>query len=343
MMFKRFLSVIAACAVLVFSGCGRSEPDADPVSSTVGVTSGGTSNAASDASSDAAESSSVESFEVTPPFFKVTDESTGAVVYMLGSMHVGKPGASYPQELFDAIDECDTLAVEVDIQALETDIAAMTEAVQLMLCPKGTTVKDYMGEDYNEIIREFRKKDLYNPIYEYYIPSMWSSLWSNKAAAECGFDSSIGTDLILLSYAKEHGKQIDEIESAREQYQMEAEISPELQMLTLKQTLKLSQEEIQEQFDILYDAWRTADTETLKKLAEDESNEELSEELEADYQAYYDAMYTNRQKKMSDYVIGELNAGRKTFVVVGAMHYAAPPSILDNLAESGYEIEYLNQ
>lgn len=338
-MIKRFLSVVAACAVLIFSGCRNSAPD-DSRSSAVEVTSNGLSDGAS---LDASSSVPVDGFEVNPPFFKVTDESTGGVVYMLGSMHVGKPGAVYPQALYDAIDECDTLAVEVDIQALETDIKAMTEAVKLMLCPNGTTIKDYMGEDYNEIIRQFRKNDLYNHAYEYYIPSMWTSLWSNKAAADCGFDSSIGTDLIMLTYAKKHGKKIDEIESAKEQYQVEADISPELQILTLKQTLALSQDEIQEQFDVLYDAWRTADIETLKKLAEEESGEELSEELEADYQAYYDAMYTRRQKKMSDYVIGELNAGRKTFVVVGAMHYAAPPSILDNLTESGYEIVSLNQ
>lgn len=332
-MFKRFLSFVAACAVLMFSGCKNSVPG-DPASSAVEVTSDG-------ASEGAFSSVPVDGFEVNPPFFKVTDESTGGVVYMLGSMHVGKPGAVYQQALYDAIDECDTLAVEVDIQALETDIAAMTEAVKLMLCPSGTTVKDYMGEDYSEIIRKFRKNGLYRSAYEYYIPSMWTSLWSNKAAADCGFDSSIGTDLIMLTYAKKHGKKIDEIESAKEQYQMEANISPELQMLTLKQTLALSQDEIQEQFDVLYDAWRTADTETLKKLAEEESGEELSEELEADYQAYYDAMYTRRQKKMSDYVIGELNAGRKTFVVVGAMHYAAPPSILDNLVESGCKVDRL--
>ena len=317
-MKKRIFAVITLLAIMLFSGCRREEP---PVT----------------------DSGSTDTFEVDPPFFKVTDENTGAVVYMLGSMHVGMPEAVYPQELFDALDECDTLAVELDLIAFENDFAAATEAVSLLMCPNGTTIRDYMGDDYGEIVRKFSEKGLYNQIYEMYIPSLWSSLWSNEMAAECGYDANYGTDRLLLQYAKQQEKKIDEIESAAEQYQVEANTSPELQMMILKQTIELTADEIKEQFDALYDAWKTADMETLTALAsEEEENTGLTEQLKADYAQYYDEMYTLRQKKMADYVINKLRSGGKTFVVVGAMHYAAPPSILDVLAENGYTVEALN-
>lgn len=284
-----------------------------------------------------------ESFEVNPPFYKVENAQTGAVVYMLGSMHVGKPEAVYPKAIYDALDECGTLAVEVDIQALEEDVLAASDAVMVMQCPFGKTVRDYMGDDYDRIVDAFKKKGLYSPAYEYYIPALWSSLWSSQAAEDCGYDGNVGTDLIMLSYAKEHGKTIDEIETAKEQYQINADISPELQMLMLNETLALSENDMKLQFDILYKAWRTGDTETLKALASEEAGEELSPQLQAEYDSYYEAMYTARQRKMADYVEAELESGGKAFVVVGAMHYAAPPSIIDNLEADGYTVETLTQ
>ena len=325
-MKKRVFAVITLLAMTLFTGCRKKD--------NIIIT---------DVMYDPTSNSSENSFEVNPPFFKVTDENTGAVVYMLGSMHVGKPEAVYPQELFDALDECDTLAVEIDLIAFENDLAAATEAVSILMCPYGTTVRDYMGDDYDSIVQKFTEKGLYNQIYELYIPSMWGSLWSNEMAAECGYDADYGTDVLLLQYAKQHEKKIDEIETAKEQYQVEADTSPELQMLTLNQTIELTADEMQEQFDMLYNAWKSADMETLTALATEEEEETgLTEQLKADYAKYYDGMYTRRQKKMAAYVMNKLRTGGKTFVVVGAMHYAAPPSILDILTENGYTSETLN-
>lgn len=279
-----------------------------------------------------------EPFDVHPPFYKIENAETGAAVYMLGSMHVGKSEAVYPQIIYAALDECDTLAVEVDMEAM--DKAAMSEALAVLQCPDGLTARDFMGEDYDSIVAKFKKKRLYNRAYEDYIPEMWSSLWSNQAAEDCGYDGDFGTDVIMLSYAKSNGKRVEEIESAKEQYEVNAGASPELQMLTLNQTLALSEDEMQAQFDALYNAWRSGDTAALKALAEEEA--ELPEELKADYESYYDAMYTNRQRKMADYIEEKLESGGKTFVVVGALHYAAPPSIIDDLESDGIEVRVIS-
>lgn len=281
-----------------------------------------------------------EPFDVNPPFFRVENPQTGAAVYMLGSMHVGKAGAVYPEAIYSALDECDTLAVEVDIQALEENKSDSAEAIAVLQCPPGKNARDYMGEDYDSIIAAFKKKRLYNRAYEDYVPALWSSLWSNQAAEDCGYDGDEGTDDVMLSYAKSHGKRVEEIESVKEQYQMNADVSPELQMLMLTESLALSEEEAKSQLDTLYTAWRTADIEALRALASEEETA-LPEELKADYDSYYDAMYTARQRKMADYIEEKLQGGGKTFVVVGALHYAAPPSIIENLEADGYTVETL--
>lgn len=320
-MKKRVLAIVTLLAMILFGGCSKKERTPK---------------------TNLTSTSAKNSFEVNPPFFKVENEETGAVVYMLGSMHIGKPEATYPQKMCDALDECETLAVEVDLLALQEDYVEMSEAAMELLCKDGKTVRDYMGADYDKIVAKFTEKGLFNQAYEYYVPAFWSSLWSNSFVAECGYDANKGTDMLLLSYAREQGKTIDEIESAKEQYAVEASCSPELQMLTLNQTLELTTEEMKTQYDMLYDAWKSGDINELKALLSEDSGEELSETLQNDYEQYYDAMYSNRQKKMAKYVMNKLETGGKTFVVVGAMHYAAPPSILDVLEENGYKVETLN-
>lgn len=322
-MKKRILAFITLIAMVMFAGCKSSKQEVQtPSVPQVDLTSTAEEN----------------SFTVTPPFFKVENADNGAVVYMLGSMHVGKPGAVYTQELQSALDECDTLAVEVDIQALESDLRKSAEAIGVLMCPAGTTVRDYMGADYDKIIKKFQEKGLYNIAYESYIPALWSSLWSSAAAEECGYKSELGTDMLLLTYAKQHDKKIDEIETAKEQYQVEANCSNELQMAMLNETLDLTQDEMQEQFDELYNAWKDGDTNALYELVNSESDEGLAEELQDDYEEYYNDMYANRQKKMANYVINKLKTGGKTFMVVGALHYVAEPSIIDVLEDNGYTV-----
>lgn len=328
-MKKRVFATVTLLAMMLFGGCKRTEPISEPVSDTPKI--------------DLTSTSAENAFEVNPPFFKVENKETGAVVYMLGSMHIGKPEATYPRKMCDALDECETLAVEVDVQAFQENYIEMTKAVSVLLCENGKTVRDYMGGDYDKIVKAFTEKGLYNQVYENYIPAFWSSVWSSSAAEECGYDANLGADMLLLSYAKERGKKIDEIETAMEQYKVEASCSAELQLLTLNQTIGLSKEETQEQFDALYNAWKSGDINALKALmTEDGETDEMSKTLKKDYEQYYDAMYANRQKKMAEYVMNKLETGGKTFVVVGAMHYAAPPSILDILEENGYKVETLN-
>lgn len=367
-MKKRIFAFITLIAMTLSAGCTGSSPESGTGNGTASVSESAptsvsaavsssemiseptnapveTSMQSSSAASEPMSAPEGESFEVNPPFFKVEDKNSGAVVYMLGSMHIGKEGAAYPDKMYKALDECDTLAVEVDIQALENDLSASMEATMILLCERGKTVRDYLGDDYEPIMQKFREKGLYNRLYESYIPALWSSLWTSAAAVESGFDVNAGTDRLLLTYAKEHGKAVEEIESAKEQYQMEADNSAEMQTYTLKTATELSAEETKEQLDTLYDAWKSGDINTLRSLVEDEGSdsesEVLPEELEADYEKYYAAMYTDRQKKMADYIQNKLKTGGKTFVVVGALHYAAPPSILDILAENGYTVETL--
>ncbi len=271
---------------------------------------------------------------VTPPFFKITDTDSGGVAYLLGTMHVGKPNTVYPQVVYDALGECETLAVEIDLLALDRDKQRMASAMKILECSE-KSAREMLGADYEKIRGFFEKKRLYNAVYEKYIPAVWSSTLTSELSAECGLKSELGTDRALLSYAKKNSLAIYELETVEEQYMLNAGESEALQVYLLKSSVDTDWETQKQQTLALYDAWSTGDLAALERML---TEEQPPAELAEDYADFYYAMYESRQRKMADHIVSELKNGKKTFVAVGALHLAAAPDILDLLENEGYQI-----
>ncbi|MCH5195352.1 MAG: TraB/GumN family protein [Oscillospiraceae bacterium] len=264
---------------------------------------------------------------VDPPFFTISDESTGGVVYLLGTMHVAENGVEYPEEIYRAIDECSIVAVEVDLIALDKNTAKLNEAMKLLECKSGTTA-DILGSDYEAIKRFFSEKGIYIASYNRYIPALWSAQLSNKIAFDCGYYSENGTDRAVIRYAMENGKEIFEFESVYEQYKMNSEESEALQAFALLDSVNTPYEEQLSAMRELYRAWSEGDISALEAMLE---GSEIPDELSEDFDDYYAAMYTDRQRKMAERISEWLSEGKKVFVAVGAMHLVAAPDILDFL------------
>lgn len=302
MIMKKRLFALLLCAALMFSGCKQAPEN-----------------------------------PVTPPFFKVTDTDSGGCVYLLGTMHVGKPNTTYPQPVYDALENCETLAVEIDLIALDKDNQRLSNAMQILECGD-KSAREMLGADYEKVRDFFKQKRLYNAAYERYIPAVWSSTLTNKIAAECGLKSELGTDRIMLSYAKSHGIKIHELETVEEQYMVNAGESEALQVYMLSSSVDTDWETQKQQTRELYDAWSRGDLAALEQML---TEEQVPTELAEDYADFYYAMYESRQRKMADYIISELKDGKKTFVAVGALHLAAAPDILELLEAEGYQVENL--
>lgn len=272
--------------------------------------------------------------KVAPPFFMITDPESGKSAFLLGTMHVGLANTVYPDEIYTALGDSDALAVEVDLFALEADQKRLSDAMSLLEC-QNETARDFMGGDYDEIKQFFQERRLYNAAYDHYIPAMWSAQLSNKLAADCGYKSRYGTDRAMLSYAKQNSIEIAEIETVEEQYSMNAAEPRELQTFMLLESARTDYEEQKRLLRELYSAWSTNDGAAFKAML---AAEDVPGELADEYAEYYDAMYTNRQRKMADYIDTAIKSGNMVFAAVGAMHCYAEPSILDFLSEKGYII-----
>ncbi len=273
---------------------------------------------------------------VNPPFFTVRDEATGGVVYMLGSMHVGLPNTVYPDEIYGALDECETVACEIDLIELENKRDEVNEAMKVFECGSAA---EFMGDDYAEIKRYFTERGIKTDNLNRYVPAMWSITLSQKSAIDAGYETKYGTDREILTIAKEKGKKIFELETAEEQYKINAGQSREFQIFSLKSSVSVPYEQLIAQNKTLYLAWSTNNSFLIETML---SGGRVPDEYAEEYARYFAAMYANRQKKMAEYAVKALKNGEKVFMVVGAAHYFAAPDILDFIEEAGYSTEALN-
>lgn len=326
---NRILKTILAgalCCTLI-AACAEKKPE--NVATDSGTSSG---------SADIVE----ETKEVTPPFWVVEDEATGATLYLMGSMHVGVKNTVYPDYVMDAYNACDKVAAELDTVAANEDLEGTVAAMQYIMCPAGTKAADYFGEDYERVCEYFNEKGLSTFVMDYYVPYYWASSIAVLAAQDAGLSSNYGTESYFLEKAHEDGKTIIEIESATEQYEMMGNIPMSIQVQSV--TDCIGDEKFQIQVDgmkALYEAWSSFDDEALESLnAETDVAPEGVDK--ADFDKYMDMMYLGRQVTMGEAAVEFLESGDDVFMFVGAAHFYVEEDILTHIENAGYTVKAIS-
>ncbi len=283
----------------------------------------------------------------TPVLYKANADD-GNVVWLFGSIHVGRDDYyPLPDYVMDAYEQSDALAVEFDLNAFEKDISAQTEMLTSMVYTDGTTIGDNIDKEiYDEAVRILEENEVYNSLYDYYMPCMWSSLVDNCLYTKLSIDTENGIDKHLLNLAKKDKKEILEVESAQLQYAMLSGFSPQLQELLLEQSIESYNEsdEYKEELNKMQDTWVSGNEKEFSKLISIENELDLhedemtEEELEL-FEEYYNAMIVERNEAMTQYAIDALKSGKEVFICVGAAHIIGEGAIAQNLKELGYKVE----
>ncbi len=339
MNLKRFISVLLAF-IMLFALCACQEADNDESNSSK------TESQASSAQSQAEYSLEVEidnddrECSVTPAFWKATDKD-GDVIWLFGSIHVGKEEFyPLPEAVTDAFKQSEAIAVEFDMIAFENDMSAAVEALKIMVYSDGSKISDHIPKElYDDAVKLLTDAGVYNALYDYYQPSLWMSLISNLSLDKIGLDAKYGIDNCLLLTAKSENKEILEIESAKEQYKMLASFSEELQIALLEDAVALEKagESANETIE-LAKAWEKGNIEELTEMLSVPDDIELTD-IESEY---WDAMMTKRNNKMTDFCVKSLKEGKEVFVVVGLAHFLGEDGIVNQLVELGYTVEEID-
>ncbi len=276
----------------------------------------------------------------TPYFWKVTGNGYDGDFYLLGSIHVGDEYTNhYPQEITDAFNACDYLAVESDIIALEKDYATMTKMLQELIYTDGTTIADHIDATLYAAARAIlEENDLYENTFEMLYPVFWSSIIDDIYLEETDYTVDDGVDRYFLSKAKKEKKTILEIEDAVETYAAMGALSEYTQELLLKETVDPKyQAGYADDIAELYSVWKKGDIKGHEDLFED-SIEGLTDKEIAAYKEYNDMLLATRNEGMVDEAVLYLEEDMDVFYVVGLAHMIGEGSIVESLEYLGYTV-----
>ncbi len=279
--------------------------------------------------------------ECTPLLYKVTDDK-GAALYLLGSIHVGDDRTqSMPDYVMNAYNASSYICVEVDIVEYEKNIAKQLADLNLLLCPKGETVRDHMDKAVYKDMKNFlQSADMYNAAYEQYMPSLWSSLVDEALRSYTDLTTDCGVDRYFLNKAAVQGKEIKEVESIDFQNALLAGFSDELYELLIASSVYNPEESVN-QLNYMYETWLSGDEKAIEEMLLLDY-EGLSEEEKALVEDYNNKMLFDRNVGMADKAEEYLADGGTGFYIVGMAHIAGDGAIVKLLRDRGYTVEKIS-
>ena len=291
--------------------------------------------------------------KATPVFYHVTGES-GQEMWLLGTIHIGDARTAYlPQEIYDAFDDSDALAVEFDLTAFEENMETDEDLIAMVMenyyYTDGTSLADHIDPElYEQTILALKAIGSYNAngSVEYMRASALTSFFDGYSLRQSyTLSSDKGVDRRLLERAKETGKEILDVESAEAQMSMEANYSEDLQELLLSESVSYPSLSYIAGSLEMYELWCQGDEDTLRSYFSDEASdsdeeeEELTPEEQALMEEYTKAMETDRNVGMLDVAKEYLESGKVVFYAVGLAHLLAEDGLVNTLREAGYTVE----
>jgi uncharacterized protein YbaP (TraB family) len=312
--------------------------------------------------------------KATPLFYHVTGPE-GQEMWLLGTIHIGDERTGFlPQEIYDAFEASDALALECDSKAfeelVEDDESVQKQVSELYYYSDHSTAQDHITTEdlYEDAVRMLKATGNYNYNSEMQKLNLWSNAIDNfHLRQEHKLSSDKGVEERLTKLAEEQDKPIREVESVLFQIGMMSNYSDNLQEFMLYGSLAGSTVDSWEDTRELYDLWCAGDeaalTEKIREndpweiseddfdmedLTEEEIQEvndilarkdEINAELAKIQEEYYAAMESNRNAGMLEVAKTYLESGETVFCAVGLAHLLAEDGLVNTLRAAGYTVE----
>ena len=286
--------------------------------------------------------------KATPVFYKVTG-AEGQQMWLLGTIHVGDERTAFlPQEIYDAFDSADALAVEFESESytaqLMEDEEAMQRYLEAFLYTDGTSTEEHINDE--ELFEQLQKFLQASGTYDatmlvtkpIFLEQTISSFYMSNGYR---LSSDYGVDNQLQSRAYEQDKEILSVESGEFQMDLLGSFSDELQVYMLRDALEYGQFAYNYHTEQLYELWCSGDEAALiEYLTEDaEEDPDLTEEEKALIAEYEQAIETGRNVDMLSVAEEYLGSGKTVFYAVGLAHLLAEDGLVNTLRDAGYTVE----
>lgn len=254
-----------------------------------------------------------------------------AKVYLFGSMHFGREDFyPLPQVVEEAFSESSKLVVEVNLLELGAD--AQQVIFRHAGLPSGKTLKDVISAaTYSALEEQASRNQVPVAAFQRFQPWYVTLTLVEAEIRKTDLRQQLGLDLYFLKRATATDKHVEELETFDSQLALFSSIAFADQEKFLSQTLADLQNS-RSYLKAAADAWVLGDVEMLDQTL----IEPFRDEKDAKF--LFEKMFTQRNAKMAKAVNHYLEAGGKTFMVVGVGHMLGSDGIIRLLKSQGIHV-----
>ncbi len=255
-------------------------------------------------------------------------------IYLLGSIHLlRKSDYPIPSVIYEAYDDAESLIMELDMDDADP-LATQALIQELGFSNDGRTLRQQLGEvNYAKAAAYAEDLEISLDMFSGSKPWLAAVTVEVLLLSRLGFDPMQGIEMHLTERAARDGKEILGLETERQQFEVLAGLSPEMQAQMLLQILS-DGESIGELLDGTVVAWRRGDTAYLDAamLRDLESLPELHE-----------ALIVERNNNWLSQIDALLDDEDDYLIVVGALHLIGENGVPALLKNRGLSIQQMHQ
>ncbi|MBE9608874.1 TraB/GumN family protein [Chitinilyticum piscinae] len=254
----------------------------------------------------------------------------GRSSWLYGTLHVGKPQWYFPgPQLRAAFAASDVLVMELDPTAAEVQNEMQDRSRW------GLRFDELPPALQAEFRRQLQRACLPEALTTQVSPAMLQMTLSVLDARRIGLDAAYGSEMMWLQQARDSGKPLLALETAREQFAIFEGIPREQALQMLPEGLRqLDNGSARRQLERLSRAWASGNEQDL-----------------ASYERWCNCVNTRAEKQFMQQLLDERNRrmapkidqwhqdGKSLFVAVGALHLVGKAGLVNLLRQRGYRVE----
>ena len=255
-------------------------------------------------------------------------------IYLLGSVHVlRQQDHPIPTALENAYEDAEILIMEVDLDDLDPiEMAGIVN--ELGVIKDGGTLREIMGPSlYDEAADYAAQLDIPFLMLAQTEPWLAAITIEQMMLLRIGFSPEYGIEFYFSAKAGEDHKEILGLETLREQLELLDKLSLPVQRSLLIQTLRESLN-IEENLDLLIDAWRYGDIGFLE--------ENLLVEMQR-YPELYRTLVVDRNEAWVERIRNLIGEKDDYLIIVGTLHLVGDDGVPALLSEIGITTDQLRE
>lgn len=283
-------------------------------------------------------------WDFDPPLWRVTGNG-GETLYLLGTIHVGdRRSESVLYGVDPILSSCDALAVEFDIVAYQSseNMSAMLDQFKSMTYTDGTTVRDHMPDDlYNKLKAAVEEAGYPFDYLQTYNLSFWYDMVQSIYITGADVSTEYAMDTLLINRAYDLEIPVLEVESAEYQISMMADMSDELYIALIEETLGMSKALYGAALNSSYMLWLSGNEEALLGIDPEEYGIEVGE-TPPEIAEFNEKLISTRNKGMTEKALGYLSSKETVLFAVGSAHLIGDGGVAASLRNAGYNVERIH-